>query len=202
VVGTFANRRADIQHTLDVAPPALDGLRSGLNASTPLLDELAGLARNTTALTGPAPDAFNQTAALLNEAVPALHATSPLLQVLKSGAPPTTSLLTRIDPITRPATRALVSALPPLAELGRRSCDLGAFANNWRSMLGFGVAPSSSDPNFGLDSDEGLGAIDSTRLIVGLPPSSSTLGVDSTPAPAPGTDAYPGACLASQEHAP
>ena len=196
VLETIAGRRAALQRTLDVAPSTLVGLRGGLTAATPLLDEVAGLARAAVRFTRPAPVALRETAALLVEARPALRETAPLLRTLRSAVPPTLVLLRRVDPVTRPAARALSNSLPPLAELGRRACDLQSFARNWRSMLGFGVAPGSGS----LFDDEGLGAIDSTRLIVALPPPADSASLDVTPV-RPAADAYPGACLAPQERA-
>jgi hypothetical protein len=162
-----------------------------------LLNEVAGLARATLRFSRPAPVALRETAALLDEARPALRATSPLLRTLRGAVPPTIQLLQRVDPVTRPTTRALSTSLPPLVELGRRPCDLSTFARNWRSMIGFGVAPGSGDPT-GLGSDAGLGAINSVRLILASPPTSDSASLDVTPR-LPAADAYPGPCQAEPE---
>jgi phospholipid/cholesterol/gamma-HCH transport system substrate-binding protein len=200
VLGVIGRRRQEVQRTLDVAPSTLADLRSGLDAATPLLSEVEGLARATVRFTRPAPAALRDTAALLDEAQPALRATGPLLRTLDRAVPPTLRMLLRVDPVTRPATRALSESLPPLVELGRRPCDLNSFARNWRSMIGFGVAPGSGDPTGDLDDDAGLGAINSVRLILASPPTADQASLDVTPAPVAG-NAYPGACQAEQERA-
>ena len=200
MLGVFGRRRQEIQRTLDVAPSTLAGLRGGLDVTTPLLDEVTGLAREAVRFTRPAPAALRDTEALLDEARPALKATSPLLRTLERAVPPTLRMLLRVDPVTGPATRALTDSLPPLVELGRRPCELLTFARNWRSMIGFGVAPGSGDPGGMLDDDAGLGAINSVRLILASPPSTDQLSLDVTPAPPP-SNAYPGPCQAPAERA-
>jgi phospholipid/cholesterol/gamma-HCH transport system substrate-binding protein len=207
VLNAFGRRRQEIQRTLDVAPSTLAGLRGGLDVTTPLIDEVAGLAREAIRFTRPAPVALRETEALLDEARPAFRATSPLLRTLEGAVPPTLRLLQRVDPVTRPATRTLTDSLPPLVELGRRPCDLLTFARNWRSMIGFGVAPGSGDGHRrqsrwsgDLDDDAGLGAINSVRLILASPQPTDSLSLDVTPRPSPAS-AYPGPCQAPAERA-
>lgn len=201
VFEVFAGRRANVQDTLEIAPSTLVGLRGGVDAATPLLNEVAGLARVATRFSRPAPVALRQTAKLLEEARPALRETSPLLRRLERAVPPTLLLLRRVDPVARPVTRALTTSLPPLVELGRRPCDLQSFAKNWRSMMGFGVAPGSGDPNGGLDDDAGLGSVNSVRLILSAHPTPDTLSLDTTTIKPVG-NAYPGPCEAEKERRP
>jgi len=195
VFEAFAARRTDIQRTLEIAPSALTSLRGGAAAATPLLGEVARLARVATRFSRPAPDALRKTAKLLEEARPALRETSPLLRTLERAVPPTLLLLRRVDPVTRPATRALTTSLPPLVELGRRPCDLQSFARNWRSMIGFGVGSS------GLEDDPRLGSVNSVRLILATPPTPDTLSLDATPVEPVGNP-YPGPCEAEKERKP
>ncbi len=198
VLQAFVDRGSQIQQLLDVAPPSLEALRAGLDAATPLLDQTAGLARATIALTGPAPAALKETTALLRVAGPALVQTKPALQDLAAAVPNTLGFLSRVEPVINPVIVALRNSLPELLALGRQSCDVLSFARNWRSTLGFGVAPGGGPVNGG---EPGLGPLDSLRVIAVRP--LSELNADA-PQPA-GTqihDTYPAPCSAISEHLP
>ena len=205
VMQAFADRRDAVRRTLEAAPPALAALREGLDAATPLLDETAGLARATTRLTRRAPAALRETRLLLREAGSPLQRTEPLLRSLAASVPSTLRLLDRLAPVAAPAGRALRNSQPQLVELGRRPCDLFRMARNWRSLLGYGVAPGSGDPLGNLDDDAGgLGGLNSLRTLAISPKSTDALTVDA-PAPAgsrPPNNAYPGPCLAWEDRAP
>ena len=199
VLGALADRGAALRATLQIAPPTLAALQRGLDAATPLLDETGGLARAAVKLTAPAPAALHETALLLRQAPAPLRASRPLLASLGRAVQPTLSFLNESAPVVSPATRAMRDGLPPLAELGRRPCDLQAFARNWRSMLGFGVAPGSGDPLGALDDDAGLGALDSLRVVLDAPTTPESLSLDTHTTYRPGSDAYPAPCQAEQE---
>jgi hypothetical protein len=178
----------------------MQALRDGLSAATPLLNETAGLAHGTIGLTRTAPAALHATAALLRTTTPALRASRPLLISLANAVPPTLSLLHRLDPVIDPSVRALRNNVPIMSELGAHGCDVLAFARNWRSSLGFGVAPGVGDPIGTLDEAEpGLGPINSLRVLVSRPFDVQNLSGDAPPPVPVGRDAYPRPCLAIKE---
>lgn len=195
-----ADAGADVRATLDRAPATLAALKRGLDAATPLLTQTAGLARETVRLSRPAPRALRRTAALLRDSRPALHDTRVILGQLRGAVPPTLALLRAADPATGPTGRALRNGLPPVRELGGRTCDLTIMTRNWRSMLSFGSAPDSGDPLGGLDDDSGLGQLNYVRLTFAIPPSGDTASLDVTPL-APRANAYPAPCQATKERA-
>jgi virulence factor Mce-like protein len=140
----FAQRRPQVEATLDAAPPALAAVHSGLRDADPLLLQTARLARATRRLTSDAPAALRQTSALLRESGRPLVVTRTLLTRAASAVSPTLALTHRLDPLIIPVVHALSNGLPLLGELTRRRCDYLGFVRNWRSMLGWGVP--SSDP--------------------------------------------------------
>lgn len=187
VLRAFDARTSELQRTLEEAPRSLGALRRGMNAATPLLAETAGLARATTRFTKPAPAALRRTAALLRESRPALRETQPLLRRLAEAVPPSLAFLRRIDPVAEPAGRALGNSSPSLVEFASRPCELLTFARNWRSTLGFGVPPGSGDPTGDLDEGQGLGPLNSFRIVVTGEPAEK------------GASAYPPPCAAPKE---
>ena len=195
----LADRRVELRRALEEAPPALAALQAGADASTPLLAEAAGLARTVTDFTGPAPAALREASVLLREAREPLRRSDPLLRLVARSVPPTLLFLERVDPVAEPASRALHNSLPPLVELGRRPCELFTFARNWRSMLGFGVAPDNGDPTGDLDDDAGLGQLNSLRIVAVVPKTPESLSVDAHTEYRPGVNPYPGPCEAPGE---
>lgn len=202
VLQAFADRRAELRSTVELAPSTLSALRQGLDAATPLLNETEGLARGITRLSRPAPAALREARVLLRDARPPLRRTPALLRSVQHVVSPTLRLLRRADPVVPPSARALRNSLPPLAELGRRPCELFSFARNWRSMLSFGVAPGSGDPLGDLDDDAGLGQLNSLRTVLVAPRSTEGLTVDARNTDRPGSSAYPAPCQADEERLP
>ncbi len=198
----FAAERGTLQDLLEVAPPALTDLRTGLDRSRPLLDETAGFARALTRLTAPAPAAFREATALLREGAPALDDTRPLLDSVSRSVPPTLSLLRTTDPVIVPTRNALQSQIRPLSEFGGpRQCDVLTWARNWRSALGFGV-PANADPTSDLDASQGLGPNQNSFRVLGVPEDDAeALSPDGPEASkiAAGRTAYPAPCVASGE---
>lgn len=200
VLQAFEDRRADLERTLQEAPSALAGLRRGLDASTPLLAETAGLARATTRLTRPAPAALGEASLLLRESRPALRTGRPVLRATAEAVPSTLSFLQGVNPVIDPAIRVLRSNIPGLRELGPRQCDFLNFARNWRSGLGYGVPVGSGDPSGGLDRGEGIGPLNSFRVVVIPPTELEALTPDAPSHDARiKVDAYPGPCVAASE---
>lgn len=201
--GAFADRRRQLQDTLEEAPSTLAALRGGLDASVPLLNETAGLARATTRLTRPAPAAFRDASILLREARPALRETRPLLRETEEAVSPTLFLLRRIDPVIDPTIRALSDSERPLREFARRGCDYLTFGRNWRSGLGFGVPAKGRDPAGGLDNTyPGVGnVLNSFRVRAKAPTEFEELLTDNPPEDEPGREenAYPEPCEADEE---
>jgi phospholipid/cholesterol/gamma-HCH transport system substrate-binding protein len=200
VLQDFADRRASLQATLDVAPSSLAALRQGLAQAQPLLEQTAGFARATTALTQPAPAALQAATALLKQGVPSLRQTEPLLTAVDRAVTPTTSLLTRFDPVISPTIRALSNQIRPLQYLASRQCDFLTEAKNWRSAMSWGV-PTGSDPLSHLtDGEPGLGPNVNSFRVVALPETTSeTLDADAPGDFVHGSDPYPPPCAAPAE---
>lgn len=211
VMEAFADRREPLRQTLEEAPPALGALRKGLDASTPLLDETAGLARATIRLNRHAPGALRQASALLHDARRPLRQSEPLLRSLGGAVQPTLNALDRVEPLVEPSIRSMRNGRVQLVVLGRRPCELFQFMRNWRSMLGFGIAPGSGDPLGDLDEDLGLGALNSLRTVAITPRTTDSISADgpalpvnipplgvgpSLPTGFPGINAYPAPCQA------
>ena len=197
----FADRRVALDRTLVEAPPTLQALRQGLDASTPLLNELAGLARGTTRLTRRAPAALRETSVLLRAARPGLRDAKPLLNELARAVSPTLTFLRTVDPAIAPAIRALRNNVEGLAELGRHSCDFLGFARNWRSSLGFGVQKGFGDFAGTLDDGPaGLGPLNSLRVLVVRSAELESTSADAPPVDASiGRNPYPSPCVALTE---
>jgi phospholipid/cholesterol/gamma-HCH transport system substrate-binding protein len=200
VMQAFDAKRPQLDRTLREAPGAMQNLRAGLTAATPLLNETAALARDTIRITHTAPAALRETTGLLRKGTPALRDTRPLLVSLANAVPPTLSLLRRLDPVIDPSVRALRNNVPVLTQLGVHGCDVLMFARNWRSSLGFGVAPGVGDPIGTLDEAiPGLGPINSLRVLVSRPFDVQNVSADAPPPIRLGRDAYPSPCAAVKE---
>jgi virulence factor Mce-like protein len=200
VLQDFADRRASLQATLDVAPSSLSALRQGLAQAQPLLEQTAGFARATTALTQPAPAALQAATALLKQGVPSLQRTEPLLRAIDRAVTPTTSLLTRFDPLIAPTIRVLSNQIRPLQYLASRQCDFITEAKNWRSAMSWGV-PTGSDPLSHLtDGEPGLGPNVNSFRVIALPETTSeALDADAPGNFIHGSDPYPPPCAAPGE---
>lgn len=135
----FVDRASAVQDTLEEAPPTLDRARAGLGTSRRLLAAARGLATTATTHTLPsAPGGLREATALLRESPRPLRRGRALLAEVRPTVPPVLRLLRAADPVLDPAQRALRALVPPVAELGRHGCDVSGWAENWRSMLGFG----------------------------------------------------------------
>jgi ABC-type transporter Mla subunit MlaD len=199
----FGDRAGDTQQTLEQAPPALSALRHGLDASSPLLDETAGFARAATRMTKPAPAALRQATSLLREGRPALARTRPLLSAVGRAVNPTVSLLNRFNPIVSPTRRALRRQLRPFREFGGRACDVLDWGTVWRNALSFGV-PTDTDPTSELDFGQGIGRLNSFRVLAVPQDDEESLNSDSpqTGTARIGRDPYPAPCQAASEALP
>jgi phospholipid/cholesterol/gamma-HCH transport system substrate-binding protein len=203
VLQDFADSRASLQQTLDVAPGSLAALRQGLAQAQPLLAQTEGFARATISLTGPAPAALRSATALLRTGVPSLQRTEPLLGAIGQAVPPTDALLTRLDPLISPSVGALVNQMLPLTNLVAHSCDVLNEVDTWRSAMAWGV-PAGYDPTSHLtDSEPGLGPNVNSFRVLALPETSTeTLDADAPGNFPHGTDPYPGPCVAPREALP
>ena len=197
VLQDFADERAAIEQTLEVAPGSLSALRSGLAQAQPLLDQLAGFARATTQFTAPAPTALPATVRLLQQGIPSLQRTAPLLQSLGAAVAPTDSLLAAVDPVINPTIRALSNQIQGLSNLATHGCDVLQETSTWRSAMSWGV-PGGYDPISHLtDLEPGLGPDINSFRVLALPETSTeTLNADAPGNFAHGTDAYPSPCSA------
>jgi virulence factor Mce-like protein len=199
----FSERRIATQRTLEEAPPALSALREGLDASSPLLDETAGLARAATRLTRPAPAALRESGRLLAEGRPALERARPVLDAVGAGVPPTRELLRRFDPVIAPTRRLVISQRRPFIEFGRRPCDILHWGAVWRNALSFGVPPDT-DPLSDLDFSQGIGPLNSFRVIGVSQDDEEALNPDSprTGTARIGRNPYPAPCQAANDRLP
>ncbi len=203
VLQDFADERAAIRQTLDVAPGSLSALRGGLARAQPLLDQLAGFARATAAFTAPAATALPAAARLLRAGIPSLRRTAPLLRSLGAAVSPTDALLVAVDPVIAPSIRVLHNQVQPLSHFASHGCDVIGETTTWRSAMSWGV-PGGYDPTSHLtDLEPGLGPdINSFRVLVLPPASTETLNADAPGSFPHGTDAYPAPCAAQAETMP
>jgi virulence factor Mce-like protein len=201
VLEAFVARRDALDQTLVVAPPSLRALHQGMDAATPLLNETAGLARATKTLTDDAPSALRATVQLLHHAEPALHASTPLLDKLDKATSPTLAFLHRAVPIISPSIKALHNNIAGLLTIHQHGCDILNFGKNWRSTLGYGVAPNVGDFVGDLDAGQkGLGPLNSLRVVAVRLSEVESLNADAPGHPTTiGRNAYPEPCTSITE---
>ncbi|HEY3019694.1 MAG TPA: MlaD family protein [Solirubrobacteraceae bacterium] len=135
----FADRRADVRATLQAAPPALSAANRGLGDGRRLLATTRALAAAANQTLPAAPAALRASAALLRDARTPLRRARPLLDAAGETVPSLLTTTRALDPVFRPVGEGLSHLRAPVREVGRRRCDLDNFAENWRSMLGYGV---------------------------------------------------------------
>jgi ABC-type transporter Mla subunit MlaD len=136
--------RRSTQEALTLAPPALSAIHLGLSQTDPLLVQTAALSHELVRLTGPAPAALEAATRLLRASSSPLRRTRTLLTTLSGAVPPTLGLLDRVAPLTAPSTRSLTNTIPGLYELGRYTCDIESWANDWYRLFELGIPPASS----------------------------------------------------------
>ncbi|HET9073640.1 MAG TPA: MlaD family protein [Solirubrobacteraceae bacterium] len=200
VLNDIAAEAASLRQTLQVAPGALDALRTGLAQADPLLTQVSGFARATVSLTRPAPAALAAATTLMRTGVPALRRAFPLLGAVERAVSPTLGLLDTSYPILGPTSRTLQLQMGPLTTLVAHDCDVLNETRNWRSAMSWGV-PGNSDPVSHLTALEpGLGPdINSFRVLALAPTTNETLNADAPGSFAHGNDAYPAPCAANGE---
>lgn len=137
-------QRADVQAALSIAPGTLTTTRAGLARATALLGETAGLSRELTALSVPAPAALTRAEALLRAAPGPLGSIAPMLRSLQGAIPSTVRLLDGAWPLAVPLDRGLRSALAPVTELGRYSCDIARWARDYSALFALGAPPDTA----------------------------------------------------------
>jgi phospholipid/cholesterol/gamma-HCH transport system substrate-binding protein len=200
VLQDFADERANLQSTLDVAPSSLGALRVGLAESQPLLDQMTGFARATVKLTAPAPAALRAATTFLKTATPSLRRTLPLLRSIDAAVPSADSMFNTVYPALSPSVRLLSNQMSPLQTLAAHSCDYLSWASNWRSMLEWGV-PGNYDPSSDLTATEpGLGRnVNSFRNDALVEDSTEITDADNPGNFPHGADAYPAPCTATSQ---
>jgi phospholipid/cholesterol/gamma-HCH transport system substrate-binding protein len=189
VVGAIASRQADLDAVLRVAPPSLSGIRTGLAETDPLLHQARRLARAASAALTPAPGAFRQATALLREARAPLARLRPVLVRADAAVPPVLRLARVVNPLIPRIRDGLRSPLPLLDQVTARACDILNFGRNWRSMLGYSPAGTSS----------GLGALNLYRVTVQAVGKGEVAGGQTGRSAAGG---YPAPCTSLQERLP
>jgi ABC-type transporter Mla subunit MlaD len=201
VLEAFVSSRRALDSALRVAPPSLRALHQGTDAATPLLNETAGLARATKTLTDDAPSALRATTRFLHHTSPALRASIPLLDRLDAATSPTLAFLHRADPIIAPTIKGLHDNIAGLLTIHQHGCDILNFGKNWRSTLGFGVAPDVGDFVGDLDAGQkGLGPLNSLRVVAVRLTEVESVSADAPGHPASlGRNAYPAPCTSITE---
>lgn len=143
----FAAERRSMRRTLDVAPGALAGVRSGLARTDPVLARTTRFAEAASAFTAQAPRALDATAALLRGAREPLRDLRTIVQDTRVTIPPTLEAMNRLRPVLPGVRATLEVARQPARVLGAYGCDLRGMFSNWRSFLGF--APPGQDGPLG-----------------------------------------------------
>lgn len=185
----ISDRGSNLQATLEEAPPTLRVAEPVLAESRRLLASARELATAASGTLPPAPAALRATNDLLRDAREPLRLATPLLAQARAAVPPALGLLDRLDP-RLPQLRAGIDDLrPTVQEVGAHGCDIDEFADNWRSVLGFG-GQSGGTKRIGPLGEFRLTAVVSGESITGAaaqPGSDAT--VDRNPYPEP--CAYP-----------
>jgi ABC-type transporter Mla subunit MlaD len=136
----FAIQGANVQATLEQAPPALSELQSGLPAVRSLVAQVQGLAQAATPTLAAAPAALDETTALLRDAGPGLHSANATLRLARGAVSPTLSFLQTAQPAFSQINQALASALPVVRYVAPRSCGLSDAFTGWSEIMKFGTA--------------------------------------------------------------
>jgi ABC-type transporter Mla subunit MlaD len=179
----FAKNGDGLRATLAEAPSSLATARAGLRDTEPFLREIRALSRTALPALEPAPAGLRSTSRLIRESPAGLKSARTTLQKAEDAVDPVLGLLAEVDPVLPSIRSGLASSLPIVDRLGAHGCDIGLFAKNWTSMLGFGVPGGNKD----------IGTINSLRLnVIGSEESVSGAGIRSplltdNPYPAPCT---------------
>lgn len=134
---TVAGQRAALEATLDVAPGALAGLRSGLARVEPALENLGEFATAATPALRAAPGALRQANRMLASVPKASDPLDRTLRLAGDAVPTTLTLLRRLTPPLPLVDAALASLKPMFVELAPRRCDIVRMARNWENMFAF-----------------------------------------------------------------
>ena len=94
----------------------------------------------------------------------------------------------------------LRNQVPPEREFGTRACDVLTWGANWRDALSYGV-PTSGDPTSDLDNSEGIGPLNSFRVLAVGERDEESLNPDGkkTGTAHIGRDPYPAPCQAARD---
>jgi virulence factor Mce-like protein len=136
----FANDPADVQGTLDQAPPTLSEVQSGLPSVRALVAQVRGLAQAATPTLSAAPAALNQTSALLDAAQPGLRNLDATLGLADRAVNPTLTFLQTAQPALPMLDRAFTSVLPTVKYVAPRACGLSDAFTGWAWMMKLGTA--------------------------------------------------------------
>ena len=171
----FVDRRDEVRATLAAAPPALGAADRGLGDGRRLLVQTRALAAAANQTLPSAPAALRASTSLLRDARTPLRQARPLLAAVDETIPSVLTTTRALDPVFGPVGQGLSDLRPPVREIGRRRCDLDNFAENWRSMLGYGVSGGGR-----------IGPLNSLRIeVIGSNESVAGLGPDARDAVLP-----------------
>jgi phospholipid/cholesterol/gamma-HCH transport system substrate-binding protein len=193
----FVDRRDALAGTLDEAPPALRSAQSGLDEGRRLLAGARVLATAAADTLPDAPGGLRAASALLRESRVPLQRSVVLLRQVRPAVPAALRVVRRVSPLLHPLRRAFDDLDPIVARLGRHACDIDNFGENWRSALGYGIAPTG-DPA-GVANDTALasgfiGPLQAFRIGVFLSPTWGVQGVSQSSSPPGNQDPYAAPC--------
>jgi ABC-type transporter Mla subunit MlaD len=177
----FGDQRVELDQALSVAPSALSTVRAGLAQTDPLLVQARSLTTALSRMLPPAPAALTGADHLLTTASRQLPRANVLLDHVAS---PVHNLLALATPLRAELPRldaGLTSADPILKSLSSNSCYVRQWANNWSSMLGWGVPGGGA-----------IGQLDNLRLELIIGPGS----VQNIDGPTVVKNPYPQSCAA------
>jgi len=188
----FADRSENVARTLDVAPGALAGARLGLDRGTQLIAAAGSVARAANRTLPRVPAGLRATTALLRGSPRPLRRANTLLARASVAIPPTLKAVSALSPLLRPVQRLADDLMPVFDRLAPRACDLDNFAENWRSMLGFGVPRQGQSAPLPSGDVGGLSHLRVTVLV-----DSESIEGASRPATDGISETYPAPCASS-----
>lgn len=148
----FVDQRNAVQHTLDIAPGALETATRGLASGQRLLRAVRSLSRAAASTLPPAPAALRATTLLLRDSHQPLQRTTRLLRAARPAIPPVLGLTHALSPLTAPLKQTFDKLRPVVETVGKYGCDITNWGVGLRSMTGYGfggdipAAPGGTRP--------------------------------------------------------
>jgi virulence factor Mce-like protein len=108
-----------------------------MRRAEPLMHETERLSVAVTRLTEHAPGGLRRATLALQESPRPLRVTTPVMRRVRTTVPPVLQLIARVSPLVSPFGRSLDSALPPIREAAKRTCDYDETIPWMRSVVAY-----------------------------------------------------------------